>query len=407
MNTRSDFKKGNILLKVLLPIGFIVLAVCFVSLLMFLKSEPEKKELVKVLPRVEVVALASQSLSLSVESQGTVQARTVTDLTAEVSGVIESVEAKLFAGSFFKKGDVLLTIDNVEYVAALANAKSIRAAAQLAYSQEESLAQQAVLDFKELGRGEPSDLVLRKPQLEKAKADLESAEAAIALAQRNLSKTTVRAPYDGRVQAKLVDVGQTVNARMTQLARIFNVDVAEVRLPISAKESGYINLPESYSDGKTESEPSIVELNSEIGGKVWTWLATLDRVEGVIDVSTRQRYIVARVDNPYGQSSAPEHPPLKVGQYVTATITGKSLGEGFIIPRSALKPNDVVWLIDNEDRLQITPVSVAKAGVDEVYVTAGLKNGDRLCLTQIGIAVDGMEVEVESAPDRSREGAAE
>ena len=395
MSARKILTQGDVLLKILLPIAFVAGASIFVYILVLLKAEPDEKELAKILPRVEVATLQSQDLSLSVESQGTVQARTVTDLTAEVSGVIEYVDPKLFAGSFFKKGDVLLEIDRVEYIAALANAKSMRAAAKLAYSQEASLAEQAELDFKELGRGDPSDLVLRKPQLEKAKADLETAEATVALAERNLSKTTVRAPYDGRVQAKLVDVGQTVNARMTQLARIFTVDVAEVRLPISAKEAGYIDLPESYSDGSSDQNRSPVFLSSEIGGKTWSWEATLDRVEGVIDVATRQIYLVARVEDPYGQSGESKRPPLKVGQFVSASITGKDLGKGFVIPRSALKPNDMVWVIDGQDRLQITPVTVAKAGVREAYITAGLQDGDRLCLTQIGIVVDGMEVEVE------------
>lgn len=403
MQTKRDLRKGNTLLKILLPVAFIVVAVGFVSLMLIMKGEPEKKELVKVLPSVEVMSIYSQPLSLSVESQGTVQARTATVLTAEVSGVVEYVDPKLLPGSFFRKGDVLLEIDKVEYVAALANARGLYAAAQLAYAQEESLAEQAELDFKELGRGEPSDLVLRKPQLEKAKADLETAKAAIALAERNLSKTSVRAPYDGRVQAKYVDIGQTVNARMTQLAGIFTVDVAEVRLPISAKEAGYIDLPEAYRDGSVNSKRSKVVLNSVIGGNTWSWEASLDRVEGVVDITTRQLYLVALVENPYGQSEDPNRPPLKVGQFVSATITGKDLGKGFIIPRSALKPNDVVWVVDAEDRLQITPVTVAQAGVNDVYVTAGLKDGDRLCLTQIGIVVDGMEVEVESDPASSQE----
>ena len=397
MKTPTDLKQGNIVLKILLPIAFIALAIGFVMVLLFLKGEPEQKELTKILPRVEVMVIESQNLSLSVESQGTVQARTVTDLTAEVSGVIEYVDQRLLPGSFFKKGDVLIEIDKVEYVAALANARSMRAAAQLAFEQEKSLAEQAEIDFRELGRGEPSDLVLRKPQLEKAQADLESAEAAVAVARRNLSKTTVRAPYDGRVQAKLVDVGQTVNARMSQLARIFTVDVAEVRLPISAKEAGYINLPESYSDGSVDLGDTPVQLSAEIGDRTWTWDATLDRVEGVIDPATRQMYVVAVVEDPYRQSDDLRRPPLKVGQFVNTRITGKDLGKGFIIPRSALKPGDVVWIIDEDNRLQITPISVAQAGVNEVFVSAGLKDGDRLCITQIGIVVDGMEVVVENS----------
>ncbi len=396
MNTRSDFKKGNILLKVLLPIAFIFFAVMFTIVVLLLKSDPPQEEVVKIFPRVEVMELKSEPLVLKVNSQGTVQPRTETILMAEVSGVVERISPKLLAGGFFKKGDVLLEIEKIEYEAALANARGQLAAAKLAYAQEENLSQQAILDWKEMGRGEPNDLVLRKPQLEKAKADMVAAEAALAVAQRNLSKTTVRAPYEGQVQAKWVDVGQTVNARMTQLAHIFSVNVAEVRLPISTKQAGFIEIPERYRDGESESARPSVRLSSTMGDKTWTWEGVIDRTEGVVDASTRQQFLVAKVDDPYRISDDPSKPPLKVGQFVTAEIQGRSLGEGFIIPRATLKPGDVVHVVDEFDRLRVTSVQVAQAGVESVYISAGLEDGDRLCLTQLGIVVDGMDVIVES-----------
>ena len=398
MTARKKFTQGAILLKILLPIAFIVFAVIFTIVVLLLKSDPPQEEVVKVLPRVEVTEVRSEPLVLKVESQGTVQARTETILIPEVSGVVERISPKLLAGSFFKKGDVLLEIERIEYEAAAANARGMLASAKLAYAQEESLSEQAALDWKDMGRGEPSDLVLRKPQLEKAKADMDAARAALAVAERNLSRTTVRAPYDGRVHTKLVDVGQTVNARMTQLARIFSVDVAEVRLPISAKQAGFIDVPERYRDGESGLPRPAVTLSATMGQKTWTWQGVIDRAEGVIDASTRQIFLVAKVDDPYGISDDPSKPPLKVGQFVSAEIEGRSLGIGFIIPRASLKPGDVVHVIDAFDRLQVTPVDVAQAGVEHVYVTTGLQDGDRLCLTQLGIVVDGMDVNVEN-PD--------
>lgn len=395
MHSLGNPLRGDILLKILLPLGFLAVALVFTYFVILLRPDPETKALEKVLPAVEVSLLTSGPLALKINSQGTVQARTETVLVAEVSGVIEYVAPRLFSGRFFKKGDVLLEIDKIEYEAALANARGMLANAKLAYAQEENLSEQARLDWRELGRGQPNDLVLRKPQLEKALADLEAAKAAVALAERNLAKTTVRAPYDGRVHTKMVDVGQMVNARMTQLARIFSVDAAEVRLPISSEEAGFIDLPDAIGDGEIRRPDSKVVLSSTIGQTTWSWEGVIDRVEGVIDAATRQVYLVARVDDPYSQEDNPNRPPLKVGQFVAAEIAGRDLGRGFIIPRAALKPNDVVWIIDNRNRLRITPVEVAKAGVDQVYITAGLQDGDLLCLTQLGIVVDGMEVEIE------------
>lgn len=403
MEHQSNSQRGDILLKILLPLIFLAGALVFTYIVILIRPDPEKQELTRILPTVEVIPVSSEPISLTIESQGTVQARIETVLVSEVSGVIEYVSPQLFSGKFFSKGEILLEIDKVEYQAALANARGMLANARLAYAQEENLSEQARLDWQELGRGQPNDLVLRKPQLAKARADLEAAEAAVALAQRNLDKTTVRAPYDGRVHSKMVDVGQTVNARMTQLARVFSIDAVEVRLPISSREVGYIDLPETFQNGKLRQPDSKVILSSTIGHKTWSWAGVIDRVEGVIDASTRQVYLVARVDNPYRQGADPERPPLKVGQFVTAEIFGRDLGRGFIIPRGALKPNDEVWIVDEQNRMRITPVDVAKAGVEHVYLTAGLKDGDLLCLTQLGIVVDGMEVEVEHLADKTGE----
>ena len=394
MTTRSHSRSKNLVLKILLPLVFLGLTAVFAILIFSFMGEPEKKEVTKIVPRVEVISIVEETLQLTVISQGTVQARTETALTAEVSGVVEFVSPKLFAGSFFKKGDLLLEIDKIEYEAALANAKGMQASAKLAYAQEEALSEQAQLDWKEMGRGQPSDLVLRKPQLEKAAADIESAKAAVALAERNLSKTKVVAPYDGRVQSKFVDIGQVVSARMTQLAQVYSVDVAEVRLPVSANDAGRIDLPELYRDGKSDVEPSRVVLSSETGNNVWSWEGVLDRTEGVINPNTRQLFLIAQVKDPYAKSDEGK-PPLKVGQFVTAEVQGRSIGKGFVIPRSTLKPGNLVYVIDVFDRLQITPVTVAQAGVDEVLVTEGLKPNDRICTTQLGIAVNGMDVLVE------------
>ncbi len=260
-------KIGKTALKIFLPLLFMAMAASLIATIILLSKDPDTKERVKVLPRVEVLRVKSQPISLSVNSQGTVQARTRTLLTAEVSGVVEYVSPKLFPGNFFDQGDVLLKIDPTQYEANLANAHGQLANARLAYAQEKAHGEQAKLDWEEMGKGPAGKLVLRIPQLEKAAADLESAHAAIKLAERNLSKTSVRAPYAGSVQEKLVDVGQTVSARMTELARIFSVDVVEARLPISAKQTGYITLPETYRNGSVaEAKPKVV-LSSRMGNR--------------------------------------------------------------------------------------------------------------------------------------------
>ncbi|EDY81889.1 efflux transporter, RND family, MFP subunit [Verrucomicrobiia bacterium DG1235] len=363
-----------------------------------MQKPPELNEPVRVLPSVETMIAHSQAIKVEIETQGTVQALTQTTLIAEVSGRVESISPSLFAGGFFRKGDLLVQVDPIEYEAALASSKSRYAEAQLAYQQEKELADQAADDWKQMGNSaEPSELVLRKPQLARAKANLEAARAAVRIAERDLSRTRVLAPYDGRVQQKFIDIGQSINARSSQVATIYSVDAAEIRLPISSNQMRYIEIPETYRDGVSTTANTKVLIEASYGGKTYQWDGFLDRSEGAIDPQTRLLYVVARVNDPYARSESSDRPPLKVGTFVTAKIQGETIEDAFEIPRKALRENDTVYVVSDEERLEIRPVSVYQRGTEHALLTDGLKSGDRICLTPLQYVVDGMEVTIEGA----------
>ena len=158
-------------IKYVLPIIIIVLiAVASVIVTVLMSEKPETKEPTAILPSVEIFVAKSAPLTVEAKSQGTVESRTETMLIAEVSGRIQSISSSFFAGGYFKKGDPLIEIDPIDYRGNLATAQSRYAEANLAYEQEKALSEQAIEDWNELGKGEGSDLALRKPQLEMAKA---------------------------------------------------------------------------------------------------------------------------------------------------------------------------------------------------------------------------------------------
>lgn len=358
------------------------------------REKPEKKDAVEVLPTVETLVLYPETMALEVEAQGTVEARTETRLTAEVSGLIEWVSPAFEDGGFFEPGEVLVRIDPLEYEARLAEAKSQLAQAALVYEQESALSEQARQDWENLGRGEATDLVLRRPQLAGARANVEAAEAALKIAERNLRYTSVRAPYAGRIRTKLVDLGRAVNARSTPLADIYSVESAQIRLPLSSKDVGFLNLPEAYRDQKEVGPRPSVRLQADYGGKTYTWEGTIVRTEGAIDSRSRLVNVIAEVEDPYSMrvSQGEIRPPLKVGLFVKAIIQGRQLENAYRIPRSAVKEGSQVYLLDRENRLQSRKVTVVKRDADQAIVTAGLSPGDRLCLTPLLFFVEGMQV---------------
>ncbi len=384
-------------LKFVAPFFVLLAVVALLAFAMLNRPVPGKKEPTAILPVVEILEVRTESLTLEAESQGTVQPRTETLLLAEVSGRIEFVSNAFFAGGYFKKGDPLVEIESVDYQANLSNAKSRFAEARLAYEQEKALADQAREDWESFGRGEATDLALRKPQLERAAAMMESAKASVQIAERDLARTIVRAPYDGRIREKYADVGQVVGARQSQLARIYSTDTVEIRLPLALDQLSFLELPETYSNyARVNSKPKVT-LSADYGGETHEWTGVLDRTEGAIDARTRLSYVVAQVERPYEKSVHNDRPPLKVGLFVEAIIEGRQINRAFRIPRRALHEGDIVYVIDKESRIVIKEVSVLQKGADTVIVTDGLSDGDRLCLTQLEYVVMGMQVEIDSS----------
>jgi len=385
------------LIKYLLPILVIIAALGLIASAYIFKPVPEKKATAQILPVVEVIEASSQPITLEAKSQGIVESRTETLLVAEVTGRIQSISNSFFAGGYFKKGDPLIEIDAVDYRANLAVAKSRLADARLAYEQEKALADQAREDWESFGRGEGSELALRKPQLEKAEALLESAEAGVEMAERDLERTVVRAPYDGRIREKFADIGQMVSARQTQLARIYSTDTAEIRLPISLRDIEYLELPETYSNGTVNVSKPKVAVKGTYGGEQYEWEGVIDRTEGAIDPKTRLSYVVAKIEEPYKKKENTDRPPLKIGLFVEASIEGKRIDKAFRIPRKALRENDTVYTVNRENQIVFKNVDVYKTDTEWAIITEGLEDGDRICITPLEYAVMGMQVELQSS----------
>ena len=230
------------LLKGLLPVLVLGVAVGAAYVMYINRPRVETRPPVIAPPSVRVQTVAFDQIDLTVNSQGTVQPRTSSQLVPEISGPIIEVSPSFAVGGFFEAGDVLLRIDPYDYQQAVINARSQLAQSELRLAQEEAEAEVARREWDEIGSGAPSALTLREPQVEDARAAVASAEAALSRAIRDLERADVIAPYAGRVQSKEVDVGQFVN-RGNALGRIYAVDRAEIRLPLPDEELAYVKNP--------------------------------------------------------------------------------------------------------------------------------------------------------------------
>jgi RND family efflux transporter MFP subunit len=342
-------------------------------------------------PLVRALRVAPRSVTLSVESQGTVSPRTESQLVPEVSGRVVWVAASFASGGFFERGDELIRVESFDYEQAVTRARSEVAQARLRLAQERAEAEVARDEWRELGQGDGSPLALREPQVEQARAALAAAEAELERTGRDLERTRIRAPYAGRVRSKSVDVGQFVN-RGSPVAAIYAVDQAEVRLPLPDDQLAFLDLPLDYRGEASPGAGPAVTLEAEFAGRVHRWQGRLVRTEGEIDSQSRMVHAVARVQDPYGRGDDPERPPLAAGLFVRAEIQGHSLDGIVVLPRQALRRDGRVLVVDSEDRLRFREIDLLRATRDELLVRGGLEPGERVCLSPLEAVSDGMRV---------------
>jgi len=381
----------KILAKILAPVLILILGVLGTQHLISLRPEPEKVEIERTVPLVRVKHALATSHTYQVTAHGSVQARTASEIVAEVEGRVVHVSPMLVNGGFFEAGDLLLEIDREDYKLARAQAELSVASAERRLAEEQADAALARDEWESLGQGDGSPLVLHVPHLAEARASVAAAKASLERAERDLERTEVRAAFAGRVREKMVDLGQFVTRGKT-LASIYAVDYAEVRLPVPDSELAFLDLPLIYRGERAAGDQPQVELSADFGGERHVWQAQIVRTEGEIDPATRMVIAVARAEDPYGRGDDLQRPPLAVGMFVQARITGKRVEDVFVLPREALRGPGRVFIMDSDDRLRSRQVQVLNAGRHELVIGGGLVPGDRVIVSPLETATDGTEL---------------
>ncbi|WP_371188733.1 efflux RND transporter periplasmic adaptor subunit [Thalassotalea maritima] len=341
--------------------------------------------------QVEAIQLQNQAFTINVDSYGVVRPRTQSMLFPQVSGQIVAIDDDFRDGGFFEKGDVLVQLDARDYLAEVKIAESNLLSAQRALSEEKARVEQAKQDWTRLGNSEKApDLVLRKPQLMAAEAAVYSAQAGLDKAKLALERTRIVAPYTGRILKKHVDIGQVVSSG-TQLAEMFAVDYVEIRLPIKNSDLRYMQLPES-SRVKTVSkvEQPQVTFTSDLTSQ--TWQGRVVRTEGAFDTQSQQLFVVAQIDDPYGTAMG-DKMPIKIGQYFSAAIKGKSIRNALVIPNKAIYQGSYVYLVE-DGKLKRQNVNIAWQNNEQALIASGLAAGQMLVTTPLGQVNSGTRVAI-------------
>ena len=379
--------------KILLPIVVIVCAVAVTALLIMSKKSPPKEAKVQLGALVEVVKVMPQEYPLTVKASGTVEARQQISLEPQVNGKVVALGKGFASGAFFRKGDLLIQIEKTDYRLAVQQAEAALARAEVELATTESQAVIAKLEWERLGlqqQGEEANpLTLYQPQMKNAQANIASARAALDQTRLNLRRATIVAPFDARIRSEQVDVGQFVRSG-SKLATITGSRSAEVIVSIPMEDLAWLSIP---SNNEMTGSRATISIN--YGKETSIWQGEIIRSLGEVDPRGRMLQVAVKVTDPYRQKEKDSQPPyLEVGMFVDVEFTGPVLSEMIVLPRRALRDNRTVWVADNDGYLRVRPVDVARLAREQVVIESGLKSGERVVLTTLTGAADGMKLRI-------------
>ena len=408
------------------------------------REPPQMRPPQEVAQPVRVVTVAPARFTPRALGYGYVQPGDVWNGVAEVGGKIVELNPQLERGQLMFAGDVLLRIDPADYELAVA-----RTDAEL----ERLDAELAELDVRRANT--ETTLAIERRSLELSEADLERrrslmrnanisqasvdeaerevlsarqrvqdldnqlnllpAERAVLEANRRLTltqreearldleRTTIRLPFHARIAEVNVEETQFVNVGEV-LVVADGIAVAEVvaQVPLDRMRpliphdvdltaiapEDLDDLPQSWGLGAT--------VRLRVGDFETSWPARVDRASETIDPETRTIGVIVAVDRPYTMIIPGERPPLTKNLYVEVELRGRGRDGVIVIPRAAVHVDDDgaprVYVADGDDRLAFRRVTLGTGQGDVIVVAAGLDGGERVIVTDLIPAVQGMKL---------------
>ena len=376
--------------KYLLPVFILMAGFAGMKALVFSKVPPARLEVKTPGALVDVQPLTASRHTVTIAATGTVRPAVVVSLMPQVSGRVVRLTPGFKEGGFFKKGDLLFEIEDTDY---RLNAEKIRSqVAQAEYnlarvSSQARVARQEWEQIKLADKTPPNDLVLYKPQLKNAQAELAASRASLEQALLDISRTRIYAPFNCRVRSKSIAPGQYVRTG-SQVATLVGTDAAEIIVPVSLDDLPWLEIPRTAKDRGAQARVSV-----RVGQETCTWQGAIDRSLGEADSQSRMLRLAIEIPDPYGLGEGePRTIELSDGLFVDVALTGKDLDPVFALPTRALRHNETLWLMGSDNRLEIKPVQVLRREKDVVLVQGDIPEGAALVLTRLSGAVQGMKL---------------
>jgi RND family efflux transporter MFP subunit len=376
----------------------LVIALILVSALAagayIIKSTPKasRQKPLKEAPLVTTQQLEGTIEQVRVSAMGTVIPASELNLKTEVSGRVIAVSKQFDLGSRVTRGERLLLLEPADYQLAIAQTESkvAEAAYNLSIEQgNQEIAQQEweLYDNKSNASEQDRELTLRKPHLIKAQAEYKSAQAELAQAKLNLERTILYAPFNAMVITKSAEPGSYLSAQ-DSVATLVDTDRYWIQVSIPVDRLSWIQVPQNNDD-----QGSIVQISDGNNQK----MGTVYKLLGNLEESGRMARLLVKVIDPLDlKKPIEERNPLLLGEYVRVEIDGEMLDNVISIPRSSLHNGDQLWLLDQQQQLQITHADVIWRDNDRVLLNNNVTQGMQLITSNLSTPVTGMQLRTDA-----------
>lgn len=401
------------------------------------REGPAREEATEISRAVRVVTVVKRDVVPRVIGYGTVRPARDWSAVAEIAGRVAEVSPLLREGEVVPAGHTILRIDDtdarLEVARLRADADGLRAqltrleltqknvetllavekrSLELAEREEKRLdalvkrgsatatevdAQRRVLLTQRTAVVNlENSLRLLPSERDQLHAQLKATEARLARAQRDVERAVLVTPFPCRIETTNVEATQSVTVGQT-LATAYDIRVAEVEARIALGQARYLFHPEArrqvlqnMAAGVDWSQFGVeATVRLRLPGQTFERKGRFARAAPSLAPGTRAIGIVVAVDQPYEGAVPSKSPPLIKGMFMEVELRGRPYRERIVVPRAAVRAGRV-YVAGVENRLVIRPVTVEFVQGEEAILASGLAAGERLVVTDIIPAIEGM-----------------
>ena len=328
-------------------------------------------------PMVGVVVAEPTTVTVNTSLTGRLQPIREAQVRARAAGIVQK---RLFEeGGYVRAGQPLFQIDNAPYAAALETARAALATAQATQAKADAdvARYRPLVEANAISKQE-FDAAIAQQRL--ARAQVQSANAAVKTAQINVGYAYVTAPISGHIGKALVTEGALVGqGDVTQLALIQQTDTLYVDLSQSASQA--LKIRQAVAEGKMKTINGKAEVTILLDdGSEYPQKGRLLFTDMTVNQTTGQVSLRAEVPN--------EGNMLLPGMFVTVAIPQAQIDNAVLVPQQAVtrgSQGDTVMVANEDGTFGPRPITIAQEQGSNWVVTGGLKTGDKVIVDGLGV----------------------